>query len=95
MLRALQHPEPTIPIRAATILGELGSQAAVSPLLDLARQSPDPYIQEAAVVALGRIGNHRATACLDYLSREGAVRVRDAARRALKALKIPEHATKR
>ncbi len=94
LILALRHPEPTVPIRAATILGELGSQAAVEPLIDIATTVDDPYIQEAAVEALGRIGNIRAVPCLDHLSREGAVRVRAAAERALKALKDRRNATK-
>ena len=87
LIIALRHPEPTVPIRAATILGELRSQAAVEPLIDVATSGEDPYIQEAAVVALGEIGDIRAWSCLESLSREGAVRVRAAAGRALKRLK--------
>jgi len=95
LIIALQHPEPTVPIRAATILGELGSQAAVDPLIDVATSVDDPYIQEAAIEALGRIGDIRAIACLDCLSREGAVRVRAAAARALANIKDRRDATKR
>jgi hypothetical protein len=94
LIIALRHPEPTVPIRAATILGELGSQAAVEPLIEVATSVDDPYIQEAAVVALGRIGDIQALACLDNLSREGAVRVRAVAERALKNLRDREDATK-
>jgi len=87
LLQALYHPEPTVPGRAATILGELGSKAAIEPLIELAALSSDLYIQEAAVVALGRIGDARALPLLDQLNREGALRVRIAADQALKALK--------
>jgi HEAT repeat protein len=87
LLQALYHPEPTVPRRAATILGELGSKAAIEPLIELAASSSDLYIQEAAVVALGRIGDARALPLLDQLNREGALRVRIAADQALKALK--------
>jgi HEAT repeat protein len=93
LILALRHPEPTVPIRAATILGELGSQVAVDSLVNLAFTSPDPYIQEAAVESLGRIGDSRALTCLDHLSREGAVRVRAAAELALKAIQEHHHAT--
>ena len=86
LIRALHHPEPTVPIRAAAILGKLGSRAAVEPLLEIAEPAPDPYIQEAAVEALGRIGDDRALLCLDRLRQDGPVRVRAAAERALKAL---------
>jgi quinoprotein glucose dehydrogenase len=95
LIIALQHPEPTVPIRAATILGELRSNAAVEPLIDVAISVDDPYIQEAAVVALGRIGDVRAISCLDLLSREGAVRVRAAAERTLKNLRDRRDATRR
>lgn len=83
LIRALRHPEPTVPIRAATILGELGSRAAVEPLIEVARFCKDPYIQEAAVEALGKIGDPRARGCLARLSQEGVIRVRYAARSAM------------
>lgn len=92
LISALQHLEPTVPLRAAVILGELGSLAAVEPLIDLAPSVKDPYIQEAAVEALRRIGDSRARSCLDFLSREGSVRVRAAAERAVRTLK-DRHAT--
>jgi len=94
LIVALRHPEPTVPIRAANILGEMGSLAAVEPLIDVATSVDDPYIQEAAVVALGRIGDIRAISCLDRLSREGAVRVRAAAMRALTNIEDRRDATK-
>ncbi len=86
LLQALYHPEPTVPVRAATILGELGSKAAVGPLIELAASTSDIYLQEAAATALGRIGDAQAASLLHRLSREGALRVRIAADRALKAL---------
>jgi HEAT repeat protein len=92
LIRALHHPEPTVPIRAATILGELGSRTAVEPLIEVADSCPDPYIQEAAVVALGRIGDARAIPCLTRLSRDGALRVRKMADQARKALEDPLNA---
>lgn len=95
LILALHHPEPTVPIRAATILGELHSHAAVDSLLRLAAASPDPYIQEAAVEALGRIGDSRALPHLHRLSRDGAVRVQAAAKRAVKAVQEDQHARER
>lgn len=86
LIRALHHPEPTVPVRTATILGELGSRAAVEPLIEVALSSGDPYIQEAAVVALGRIGDSKALPCLTRLSREGSLRVRIAADQTIKLL---------
>jgi len=86
LIRALRHPEPTVPIRVAAILGKLRSRAAVEPLIEMALSSTDPYIQEAAVTALGTIGDARALPCLSQLSHEGALRVRIAAERAAKNL---------
>jgi HEAT repeat protein len=93
LIRALYHRAPTVPIRAATILGELGSRAAVEALIEVAVASADPYIREAAVLALGRIGDARASPSLDRLRRDGPVRVRMAARRAATTLKRHAHAT--
>ncbi|MEJ2007127.1 MAG: HEAT repeat domain-containing protein [Acidobacteriota bacterium] len=83
LIRALHHPEPTVPVRAATILGELMSGAAVPALIKAASSTEDPYLQEAVALALGAIGDKRALPCLDRLRREGALRVRAAAGRAL------------
>jgi len=86
LIWALRHPEPTTPIRAATILGERRALAAVEPLIAVALSTPDFYLQEAAAVALGQIGDRRAQPCLERLSCEGAIRVRLAAQRALARL---------
>jgi HEAT repeat protein len=87
LIRALRHPEPTTPARAATLLGEIGSKDAVGPLMELMDSSPDPYIQEAAAIALGRIGDSRALLCLERWSAEGAVRVRLAAQQAIQSIR--------
>jgi HEAT repeat protein len=94
LMRSLSHPEPTVPVRAAAILGELRSKAAVEPLIVLATSNPDPYIQEAAVIALGRIGDERAIPHLENLTPGGWLLVRRAARRALEILKSKEVAGK-
>ena len=90
LIRSLSHPEPTVPVRAATILGDLRSKAAVEPLIVLAISNPDPYIQEAAVVALGRIGDERPIPHLENLTLDGWLRVRRAAGRALEKLRSKE-----
>jgi HEAT repeat protein len=92
LIRALRHSEATVPIRAARILGELKSRAAVASLIEIATSATDPYIQEAAVEALGRIGDGRAYSCLDRLRRDGAVRVRAAAERAMKVMESRSNA---
>lgn len=94
LIRSLSHTEPTVAVRAATILGELRSKAAADPLIALAISNPDPYIQEAAVVALGRIGDERAMPHLENLTLGGWLRVRRAARRTLEILKSKEVAGK-
>lgn len=87
LIRALRHPEPTVPVRAAKILGDLGSKAAVGPLIEVADSTLDPYIQEAAVIALGRIGDTQALPTLDRPRREGMLRVRNAAQKAIRELR--------
>ena len=73
LLAALRHPEPATAVRAATILGELKPQEAVSALADILGTSRDPYLIEAAARALGKIGDRnsvpvlRATLCSSYL----------------------------
>ena len=86
LIRALRHPEPTTPIRAAAILGEIGSKEALEPLMELINSSPDPYIQEAAAIALGKIGDSRAILCLERWIAEGAVRVQLAAQQAIQSI---------
>lgn len=86
LIRALNHREPTVPIRAAAILGDLRSQAAVPALIKVATSSPDPYIQEAVVEALKLIGDPRALPSLRRISLDGALRVRRAAERWIPSL---------
>jgi HEAT repeat protein len=83
LIRALRHPEPTVPVRAAMILGELRSEAGVTALIETAFNTRDPYLQEAVAQALGAIGNKEALPCLEHLRMEGALRVRVAAELAL------------
>jgi HEAT repeat protein len=90
LIRALRHPEPATPVRAAAILGELRSNAAVLPLMERAEHTEDPYLQEAIAQALGTIGHERATTCLKRLKRDGALRVRIAAARALDLIATPK-----
>jgi HEAT repeat protein len=87
LIRALCHPVPSVPIQAARLLGERGTRSAVGPLIELASSACDPYTQEAAVRALGQIGDAQAFDCLTILARQGALRVRGAARAALKSLR--------
>jgi len=60
LMAALSHPEPTTPIRAATILGRLAPAEAVAPLLHVLRGPADAYIKSAAAETLGEIGAQEA-----------------------------------
>jgi len=64
LIRALHHPEPETPIRAAYILGELRASQAKDELADILHSSPDPYIAAACAEALGKIGGASALATL-------------------------------
>jgi HEAT repeat protein len=88
LIRALHHPEPETPIRAAKILGWLRVQEAVPELVHLLRESPDPYIAAACADALGSIGS---AAAIEELRKamflEHAIIVRRAAEESLKQWK--------
>ena len=69
LIHALGHPEPETPMRAAWILGQLKSDAAVIPLIALARSSNDVFIRAAALNALIAIGSKNAIRFIDSLNR--------------------------
>jgi HEAT repeat protein len=83
LVAALRHPDPTTPLRAPGVLGELRAREAVPTLMELAGSSPDPLLREAAVQALGRIGDPRSTHLLQRLAQSESVLVQRAATRAL------------
>ncbi len=56
LIRALHHPEPETPVRAAYVLGELRAVEAVPELERVLGQSTDPFLRTAAIRALGKIG---------------------------------------
>jgi HEAT repeat protein len=56
LIRALHHPEPMTPIRAAYILGERQMKRAVSVLEKTIEENSDPYLVQACIVAIGKIG---------------------------------------
>jgi HEAT repeat protein len=56
LIRALHHPEPETPVRAAYVLGELKAVEAVPKLKQVIGQSQDPFLRAAAIRALGKIG---------------------------------------
>lgn len=61
LIAALDHPEPSTPIRAARILSQIGHTAAVPTLLARARKEieqirPDPYLIAACLRAAAELG---------------------------------------
>lgn len=95
LIWALRHPDPTVPPRAAWILGERREGRAVESLLALVRESRDMGALEAAVIALGKIGDVRAVAVLEDLKHTSFLRVRRAADWALQQLKAPAQVNRR
>lgn len=76
LIEALRHPEPTTPIRAALLLGNIKDLRAVAPLSLLAKTSEDVFIVQAAVHALGEIKTPEATAFLHSIRDHPAAMVR-------------------
>jgi len=64
LIRALQHPAPSVPIQAALVLGGRGDPRAVEPLSEALCTNPEMGFQEAAVEALGRLRDPRAVPAL-------------------------------
>jgi HEAT repeat protein len=89
LIAALDHPEPATPVRAAWLLARLRASVAVPALVRVVEETPDPYLAEAAVEALGAIGDPSSRPTLERAAREGALRVREAAERALDRLAHP------
>ena len=86
---ALKHPEGETAVRAAWILGERRESQAVPDLIRAVETATDSFVVESAVEALGKIADPRAGACLKAAAEHGTVRVRIAAREALRII----HAT--
>jgi HEAT repeat protein len=63
LITALQSADVTLRWTAASVLGDLGSDAAeAAPILALALQDPDSQVRLYAIIALGNIGPAAATA---------------------------------
>lgn len=84
LIRALHHPEPETPIRAAHILGLMMCREAVSELITVMRSSTDAFITTACIEALSRIGDIRALGVIREMTRDDhPLIVRKAAMRAI------------
>ncbi|MFW6154891.1 MAG: HEAT repeat domain-containing protein [Planctomycetota bacterium] len=67
LLEALKLDDPVLPAEAARLLGDLGSPAAVGPLVEYVRTS-GYYAKTAGLDALGRLGDRRACGALRELA---------------------------
>ncbi len=93
LIWALRHPEPTVPPRAAWILGERRDPEAVRPLMEIAETSHDLGTLEEVVTALGKIGHPVAVPVIANLLHASYLTVRVPAAAALGALGGPEAAS--
>ena len=55
LIRALRHPEPSTPVRATEILGNLKAKEALPYLIELTKASNDPFLVKAAVNSINKI----------------------------------------
>jgi HEAT repeat protein len=88
LIAALSHPEPTTPVRAAWILGQLRAKAAAGPLLAILRGDADLFVKAAAIEALGQIGDVSARTVLTELAESGGIVLRGKAAEALRRLDL-------
>jgi HEAT repeat protein len=86
LVAALDHPEPTTPVRAAWILGIRKERCAVPRLIRIVRESQDPYLAEVAVEALAKIGDPDGLEAIRFAATYGAMRVRDRAQRTMEEI---------
>jgi HEAT repeat protein len=92
LITALGHPEPTTPVRAATILGRIQESRAVPALVAVLRTREDGFLRAAAATALGKIGDPAAVPALVEVLRGSPLVARLAAAEALGALGSEESA---
>ena len=88
LIRALHHPEPETPIRAAYVLGQLKAVEAVPALLVVVAEQSDQFIVAACIDALAEIGDAQAASPLEQLlDGTPALIVREALKKALVKLR--------
>jgi hypothetical protein len=86
LIVALEHPEPTTPIRAAWLLGQKQDPRAIEPLKQLLKTTHDPYIARAAVQALSKMDRNDIFDFLQEFANHPVVIVRQEAQSALSCM---------
>jgi HEAT repeat protein len=79
LIVALDHPEPSTPVRAAHLLGRIGVQRAVPALIRTVETTRDIYLARASIRALGEIGSPEAIRFLRSLTAHPARLLREEA----------------
>jgi hypothetical protein len=79
LIVALNHPEPSTPVRAAHLLGRLGDQRAVPALIRTVESTRDVYLARASIRALGELGSPEAIQFLQSLTAHPARLLREEA----------------
>jgi HEAT repeat protein len=77
LILALNHPEPSTPVRAAWLLGKTKDPRAVDALVDLITEGKERYIVRAAINALTEMNTAKAREVLATLldHRDRTVRI--------------------
>jgi HEAT repeat protein len=86
LIVGLSHPHQTTQIRAASLLGKIGDERAVQPLIALVERTHDVYIAHAAIAALGMIRHPTGQEFLAKLLTHPVQIIREAAAAALSNL---------
>src|SRR2546425_1048432 len=89
LLRELSNEEAEVRYEAATALGVLGDESAVTNLVG-SLSDPDEEVRQASIAALGEIGGREAREALMDLSREGSPAAKEAALAALTEIDFEE-----
>ncbi len=83
VIREMTNRAPQMRHAAAFAAGEIGSEEAISHLVDVAAEDPDREVQLAAVHALGEIGGRHAKVALQGLLYRGDDDLREAIEEAM------------
>jgi HEAT repeat protein len=89
LIEELKNPDAEIRFEAATSLGEISDELAVTPLLGIGGD-PDSEVRIAVIQSLGKIGGMKAKEYLQNLLGSRDAAIQDIARQALNELKANE-----